>query len=124
MSFKYLLATGVLALGLASPATASAVEQPQVTKVCGKTHPDADGTFEVWASARTSCGMAKATLRRIYDLDAMPRRLRVKSPVTGRTYTLRRTHIVNELPTWFSVTYTAPKYGIAVQAFLDGTRTA
>src|SRR4051812_35912643 len=68
----------------------------------------------VTATGPTSCGIAKATARRVARLGYAPSSLRVQSPVTGRTYRLWRTRLESPSDDYFSVSYAGPN-GIRVR---------
>jgi hypothetical protein len=84
------VAVAALAIVLAAPAVASAKAYPFniTTKSCG-THGHHVRTT-TYVNADTSCGFAWATSRKLdrlaRQLKRYPSSMRVKSPVTGRTY--------------------------------------
>ena len=79
-----------LALGLiAAPAPAPAKSASSVKLVSGK------GLSRVWVGRNTSAAMGKATRNKVvsvaYKTGETPMRVKVKSPVTQKTYTMRYT---------------------------------
>jgi hypothetical protein len=72
-------------LGLALTSSA------QAATTCAHAPAGADGVeVELTVWGHTSCRMGKATVAKVLRLGYAPRRMRVKSPVTHRTYSLRR----------------------------------
>lgn len=79
-----------VALGLiAAPATATAKPASTVKLVSGQ------GISRVWVGRNTSAAMGKATWNKVVSVASKrgetPMRVKVKSPVTKKTYTMRYT---------------------------------
>jgi hypothetical protein len=112
-----LVAVGALVAFLAVAAGAQAASG----RTCYRTNIEGVRFTVEATTANTSCAFARATYRAARNApgSAMPKRLRVKSPVTGKTYTLRLTwkNVKRKAFGQYLYENRARKIGVEISAF-------
>jgi hypothetical protein len=107
-----LTAAALATLALALPATAQATTSRSAT--C--TSATVDGVrVDLTTMGAMSCAMARETAHKVALLGRAPSRLRITSPITHRTYTLRRDSLESDAGYWSVVYLIRSNVGVQLQ---------